>query len=439
MTDNDVLSSEAAAETPRGGPARWPIVAGGCALVLVAATAGYALGQSGDHNSPVQAPISLENKGSAIGDEGVPGVMGGPGMLNSAGNRVGSTIMPYGFGRTVFIASGLSDAGSSSKAWTYDPSQVFSRQTAQQAADVLALNDSPTLVNGVWTVGSNDGSGPTLQLAPDGQAMLNYWDASIYGYACPGNPGGIVEPNQGPDGSVSGSSGSSGSGVAEPQIMTGTSPSKDCTNEQSDLISGDAAISRLKGLMTDLGVETSDYEFQAMDGSPNPAYVTAYEVVDGQRTGAMWSASFAGRDVQSLSGGLAPLASLGSYDVVSPTVAVDRLADPRYGAGYYGGPMPYAGAMEGRPMMKMGEGDNPVPPDSPVAAPTPTLPPTVEPGDSFDWPVQEVTITKARLGLAMYTQSDGAAVLLPTYELSGDDGSTWNAVAVVDSSLDFGN
>jgi len=85
------------------------------------------------------------------------------------------------------------------------------------------------------------------------------------------------------------------------------------------------------------------------------------------------------------------------------------------------------------------EGDAETPPggDVAVSAPEPTLPPTMDPGDPFAWPVSEVTITDSALGLAMYTQPDGSAVLLPTYQLTADDGSAWSMVAVVDSALNF--
>ena len=53
------------------------------------------------------------------------------------------------------------------------------------------------------------------------------------------------------------------------------------------------------------------------------------------------------------------------------------------------------------------------------------------------WQVKDVTITDARLGLAVQYQPDGAAVLLPAYELSDADGNVWSVVAVVDDQLDF--
>jgi hypothetical protein len=187
-------------------------------------------------------------------------------------------------------------------------------------------------------------------------------------------------------------------------------------------------------------MNASEFEFETSDyGTPNASYVMAYQVVDGQRSGAAWNVTLVGRNIQSAYGGLAPLVSLGTYDVVSPLTAVDRLSDPRYGLGFFGGPMPL-----GREVMAAdgavkaaGVGSTEPSADEIVASQPLSPPPTVKPGSHFSWPVQEVTITNARLGLAMYTQTDGSTVLLPTYELSDGDGQTWNVVAVDEGSLDF--
>jgi hypothetical protein len=68
----------------------------------------------------------------------------------------------------------------------------------------------------------------------------------------------------------------------------------------------------------------------------------------------------------------------------------------------------------------------------------PTVPATVQPGAAIDWPVQQVTITSARLGVSLITQADGAALLVPAYELTGSDGSVWSVIAVAEDSLDLG-
>ena len=67
----------------------------------------------------------------------------------------------------------------------------------------------------------------------------------------------------------------------------------------------------------------------------------------------------------------------------------------------------------------------------------PTVPPTVTEGSPFAWPVTDVTITDAQLGAAVQYQPDGAAVLVPAYELSDAAGNAWSVIAVVDDQLDF--
>ena len=70
-------------------------------------------------------------------------------------------------------------------------------------------------------------------------------------------------------------------------------------------------------------------------------------------------------------------------------------------------------------------------------APKPTVPTTPSTGSKFSWPVTDVTIVKADLGVAQYYQPNGSVVLLPTYQLTGSDKSTWTVIAVTDSALDM--
>lgn len=91
---------------------------------------------------------------------------------------------------------------------------------------------------------------------------------------------------------------------------------------------------------------------------------------------------------QSLNGSLAPLVDLGEYEVVSPAEAVLRLSDPRFGSsggGYY--------PMDGGDVVMM---------DTPRA---PEVPGPVTPGARIGWPVAQVAITDARLGLAIDRKS----------------------------------
>jgi hypothetical protein len=51
--------------------------------------------------------------------------------------------------------------------------------------------------------------------------------------------------------------------------------------------------------------------------------------------------------------------------------------------------------------------------------------------------VTEVTITGATLSLSQFWTPSGAALFLPTYELTDDAGTTWTVLAVTEDALDF--
>jgi len=135
--------------------------------------------------------------------------------------------------------------------------------------------------------------------------------------------------------------------------------------------------------------------------------------------------------VQSVYGALAPTVPLGDYDVVSPTEAVARLGDPRFGPSY-GGVMPLAADGVAR-----SDSGGAVTDIAPAPMDEPTVPPTPSAGSPLAWPVQDVTLVSARLGLGLTTLPDGASVLVPTYELADADGMTWTVIAVADDDLDF--
>jgi hypothetical protein len=180
-----------------------------------------------------------------------------------------------------------------------------------------------------------------------------------------------------------------------------------------------------------LGIDASTYDIVAEDyGDTTWSYVTGYQVLDGERTGVTWSASMTGGGLSSLYGSTAPLVSLGEYDVISPADAVARLGDPRFGAS--GGYPLAVDTMRGAEESAVGSATSEVAP-----APEPSLAPVPRPGTSLSWPVPSVEIPRARLGLALTWHQDGSVVLVPTYALTGSDGSTWSVIAVSDSALDF--
>jgi len=320
----------------------------------------------------------------------------------------------------VFSASGLSDETTTAQAYGFDPAAVFSADAVTTAAAVFGLEGEATNPYGAWTVGAQDGTGPNLSIQPDGYASLSYYDPTRDPYACA----------------------TTGSGVDAP---VGTNCAE---GDAGPAPSGQAAAAQMRDLLAALGIdavveiESTEYDVPEA-GQPRMTTVNAFQVLDGARTGLTWSATFLGGGVQSFYGPLAPIVALGEYAVVSENDAVARLNDPRFGASW-GGIMPLAASARDAAVTsgEAASGAGVAAPDSATSsdvAPsdTPILPPTPEAGAPIAWPVTEVTITGARLGLALQWLSDGATLLLPAYELTDGNDGTWSMMAVADASLDF--
>ena len=405
----DELAVRRARRTPR-----WIQAAAAVAGVALVGGVGYAVGTqrtaAPQAASDVPAAISLERQGGSAGDAAnesakSPSFAGGQAMSSARDKRAASFF--YG-GHTVFTAKGLSSATGSQDAWAYDAASVYSAETAARLADALGVKGKPHEDWG-WTVGPNDGTAATVSLSPDGTASMSYYDPAKDPWA------GCVDKSA-PDApaadSGTGDSGTAGMGIGE-TCATGQAP-KDAT-----------AKAEAKDVLASLGVDTGSLVLEVQeDGTDLSTTVVAYPVVSGQRTDLPWSVTVVKEGVSSVNGPVAPLVALGSYDVVSPTQAVERLNDPRFGAA--GGAIPYAAMREGAAT-------------DVASAPSqqPTVPPTIEPGSPIGWPVTDVTITKARLGLANHTEQNGSTALVPSYELTGSDGSVWSVIAVVDDQLDL--
>ncbi|MFC0713704.1 hypothetical protein [Cellulomonas biazotea] len=412
----------AAARSRRAGRLRWLPVAAAVAGFAEVGGGGYAVGAARDGgaagtSADLAAPaMTLEQP--AVGGADASAPEAARGAASMAGDVASSKLAWYG-GRVVFTAgSGLSGEGGSATAWALDAASVFSAETVARVAAALGVAGEPRQEYGSWTVGPTDGSGATVSLSPDGSASVSYYDPARDPWSC------VRSAPETLDSSGAGTDGATG--AAEPAIVD---PGAGCEQpNQPAAPTGDAAEAKAREVLASLGVDADGFEYEVMSdtGIAQLVQVTAYQVVDDQRTGLAWNVSLVGDGVQSLWGSLAPLVDLGAYDVVSPRAAVERLTDPRFGS-TGGGMMPFAAA----DMARSAESGIAVDP-----AAEPTVPPTATAGP-IAWPVEDVTITSARLGLAFTSLPDGAAVLLPTYELSSDDGRTWTVVAVADDELDF--
>lgn len=383
----------------RRRPSRWLQVAAAAVGVVAVGTAGYAVGAQGDdadvtargaESAAAEAPA-----GPSAADQQQP--LGDPSTLegaDSAAQSDRSMIAPFGGMRTLFTAVGLGDEPGTANAYGYDSTAAFTSEKASAIAALVGLEGTPELVYGAWHLGSTDWTGPTLDVQPDAATSFYYSD-----------------PTQ------------------DPWVEGSTATAVD----------GATATAQLSDMMTTLGVDPAAYTLTVEDtGTQNVTTVTGYPAAGPGSTGQTWQLSVSSEGIYSLSGTLAPLVDLGTYDVVGPTTAVDRLTDPRFGATpdysiLADQPLARAEASE---MVDPGVGvDADTQADDPAAVPT--VPPTPAAGTSFSWPVDEVAITGAELTTTAIYAPDGSIALVPAYRLTGDDGSGWTVVAVTEEHLDF--
>lgn len=400
-----VPTDELAARRRRTGwPLRVAAVAAGA--LVVGGGGGYAIGAAGG-GSPAEPAIAVANPFGAGQESAAAGDMALEDMGRGGGADMAASWPGY-FGRTVFTGSGLSADGGQERAWAFDPADAFDAETVAALAAALGVDGEPRQDEWFWSVGPTDGTGATVQVYGDGTASFSFYDPAKDPWFCP-SPG-VAEDRAEGD-------------VEREEPMIEPLPGEPCgERDLGPAPQGGAAEAQLRDVLAAVGEDPAGYELVAE--SPGDAlwsYVIAYQVVDGQRTGLTWGASFTGAGLQSVSGSLADLVDLGEYGVVSPQVAVERLGDPRFGAG--GGPVAFR---EGSVTM-----------DEPVSSVPSGLPQPPAAGSTVPWPVAEVSIVEARLGTALHTQPDGAALLLPTYELTGGDGSVWSVLALADEHLDM--
>lgn len=406
-TDEDAaapeLSDELAARRDRR---RTPwLVAAAVAGVLAVGGGGYAVGlrdSAGDEFAAAgqaEPAVALEGGGAGGGagaaDGGAPALPQGDGSAGGVAPEAGSAAadsarsatLAWTFGRAVFHAQGLDGAAGEASAYGFDARATGTAETARRVADALGVAGDVRDDGGSWWVGPQDGSAPSVWVSADGRTSFGYSDPAADPWRC-----------------VPTSDGS-------------------CPTPPATSVTDEAAVDALRDVMVRLGVDPSGYEVEVQersDGDPQ-VWVTAWQVVDGRRTGDMWGASVGDGGVAWLDGALAPVVPLGTYPVVSPREAVERLGDPRFQASY---PVRVAEDVA-QPRTLAG-------PEAPGGVPAPP-----QPGAAIAWPVADVTITGARLALTGLSQPDGAMTFVPAYELSDATGNTWSVVAVADEALDF--
>jgi len=402
------------AERARRRP-RWLVAAAVAASVAIIGGAGFGLGAMTGGSSELTAAPPITLQGGAAPDGSM---QEGPTTFDASGQKmagpgVSDLMMPYGYGRRTFSASALATAAGSAPAYAYDARAASNTESVAALAAALGVEGTPELQGGGWTVGSQDGTGATLYVSIDGTLGFSYSDPRINPWACTGPA--VREPAAPePD-------------APEPDAPDATLPVMPVCEPPvaADLPGETAAIDALRSLVAAAGRDPESFEYasETWEGAVT-RMAQAWPVVDGQRLDQAWSLELTQAGIVSAYGALADLVTLGDYDIVSEQEGFERLSDPRFGAQMTA--MPFDAA------------------DQPGMATTteewvaPTEPPaTPAQGAVVAWPVDDVKIVSARLGLTSQWQPDGSVVVVPAYEFTDADGGTWSVIAVADSMLDF--
>lgn len=398
--------ARAAADTAAGSPVadltaerarrrpRWLPYAAVAASLAVVGAVGYGIGattgRATDLADGAAPPISLQSPSDAATGATEQEIMPGAGAATDqkvASPDAAGLTYPYGFGRNEFSASGLSDSAGSAAAYAFDARAASDAGTVAALAAALGVEGTPALANGSWTVGPQDGTGASLWVSLDGTLSFSYSDPAINPWKCA-------------DGAET------------------------CEQPVGELPSEQAAIDALRSLLASTGRDPEAFEFasETWDGAVTRS-AQAWPVVDGQRIDQGWSVELAQDGMVSASGALADLVDIGEYPVVSEQEGFERLSDPRFGASMTNLPI---ALREGAAAVEPEEW---VPPTEPPAVPTP--------GTPLAWPVNDVEIVDARLGLASQWQPDGSVLVVPAYEFTDAAGGSWSVIAVADEQLDF--
>lgn len=481
---------------PAAAP-RWLQVAAAVAALAVVGGGAYALGgRTGGSSTAGATPLpAIALGGPQVGGPQRAGAdMAAPANGAASGSASSSSIAVPAPGRwwgsrTVFTASGLSTTGGTGTARAFDAASVVSADTVRRAAKVLGVAGEPRAQWGTWTVGTLDGRGAVLTLSGDGMATLSYSDPAWDPWTCAGEKAAANASVCGPNAAAAPTGDAAvakvgalfhalgvdltgttvqvggpqkpvmdGAGATVPTAGRETVTFSQVVDGQLTGVTWSATLvgSGVQSLwgplapLVDLGryqvvspaaaVERlNDPRFGAFGGGPMPMAAGGVQVDSGAAEPAVGSAtSGAVPPPDAASTGSATSGAVPSQvqpSVTAPSAAASSASTESGSSGSATSGTATAGPGIVAPAPATTPGAEPTP--APSSTVPPVAPTTPSAGSAIAWPVRHVTITSARLGLAVTTLPSGASVLVPTYQLTDAEGGTWSVIAVVDAQLDL--
>lgn len=399
------------------------VAAAGVAVVAGVGLAGVALGRASVPEPDIVAAVAPDEI-PVVGEASppIPVVAGQPGAGMAAETGAAAAtdkamaIYP-GYGAAIIPGPDLADEPGTARGFRLDGSDVDVEALARQLAVTFDVDGSPTRQDYGWSVGSTDGTGPSIWIGDDATVSWSFSDPRQDPWSCGVEPEPAPEPMPA-DGS------SDGSGVAD--------VAQPCDPEVQPIEQRDALREARKILaslgVTEASVEGVDLEWET-GGDDYTTWVTAWQRIDGQRTQLSWSFTFAGEDVAWANGFAAGLEQVPSYPIVGARTAVTRSTDPRFSSF---GPTPLDFGIA----VPMAEARDDAVSSTDVTA-SPSAAPAGDPRRVQVW-WDPMTAVSAELSLAQYWQPDGTLLILPAYRVTtADDRGTWAIIAVAETAVDF--
>lgn len=413
----------------------WLTVAAAAAAAVIIGGGGYWVGSAA---TGTPAPTAAGTTDVSVSIEAAPGsgeIMAAPEAMGVAPNAGGAQsrdtmsqtsagsdaakMSAIWSGRTEFTQQGLStDAPADGEVSAITPAAADPAVLAAAGAVIGATGEPrDTSVEGwaSWSIGAEDGTGPTGYLDATGNLSLQNpaaWQDWNNCAATGGNPEPAIDPP-----------------VADSDIAVDPTidimPVEPCAPaEPLPPLDQAAADATIQSVLTAAGLDPASFTItwseDAGDGQrwalADPGWLPASDDAAqrlGQWAPGSWNFNFIGNTLSSANGVIATLAPTGTYQLISPAAAVERLSDPRFGA-----PSMVAQPETGEQAWA------PVPPGTFAGGPIP-------------WPVAQMTITSAELQQSALTLSNSVTLIAPTYRLSTADGYVWEVSAIADSGFDF--
>lgn len=394
-------------------------------FVAVSASLGFLLSACGADPSDVGSGSPITTV-VAVADAGPTVIRVAPGGWSSAAPGGGATgeAAPAADAMTrlawmeFVLGIDLPALDGDSPAWRID-ADVDPAQVAAIAAALGLTGDpaeQPADWGGGWIVGPNDGSGPSLTVSADGLGSWWYSGGPMAGgWAC-------AEPAVVSD----------GTGAEGEDIVVEPAPDGRGTCEvpepPANVPSGEEAETLMRDLLVAWGVDPTTVE---MDNYADQwgANVTAYLLLDGQRSPIAWGASFGGDgELLYANGVLGTPEQVADYPRIGAAAGFERLQDGStwFGGGGFGvadsavvrGAATPSDAAEGGPLA--------------VDPAVDVMPGAPEPGSAI-----QVTITGVEEELWMVWDADGVVWLVPGYTFVADDGGRYSVPAIPDDLIEL--